>query len=252
MSDLFKLPGSSYDGLIKIIRAYGASKEGVPISLAELAQISGMDRTVISRNNGFLTEMKLISEGSKKAATEICFKLGKAYALGMDEQIKIIWNEIVKNDEFLSRMISTVQIKGEMTKQDFINHIAYSSSNTNTNNTRTGASAIVEILKLTQLIEEKEGKIIAGNGNVSCKGTEERKDVETPLNGDEIIIKKNGSLNRDVISPEIGYYIQSYTCESGKMAKFIIPEDATEDDLLAFEDMLNIVLRRKFKIRSKI
>mgnify|MGYP001074251118 CR=1 FL=1 len=67
-------------------------------------------------------------------------------------------------------------------------------------------------------------------------------------------IKKMGIKNaensiREIQNPEKEYYIQSYTCESGKAAKFIIPEDATEDDLLAFCDMLDIVLKRKFKIK---
>ena len=67
MSEIYKLPGSSYEELIKIIRAYAAtSKNGAAVSLAEVAQSTGMNRTIISRNNGFLTQIKLVSEGNKK------------------------------------------------------------------------------------------------------------------------------------------------------------------------------------------
>lgn len=249
MADIYKLPGSSYEELVKIIKAYSSSKNGVPVSLTELAQASGMDKTVISRNNGFLVQIKLVSEGNKKAATELCINLGRAYVLEMADQIAIAWNDIICNDDFLNRMISTIQIKGEMSKSEFINHIVFSSGNNNTNNARAGASAVIEILKLSQLIEEKEGMIVTGNGNTKPLGLQKTIFPEENLKVAEVVNKKNESTNRENASFETGYYIQSYTCETGKTAKFIIPEDATEDDLLAFSDMLDIVLKRKFKIK---
>lgn len=249
MIDIYKLPGSSYEELIKIIKAYSSSKNGTPVSLAELAQTSGMDKTIISRNNGFLVQIKLVSEGNKKAATELGVKLGRAYMLEIEEQIAMAWNDIVCNDDFLNRMISTIQIKGEMSKSEFINHIVFSSGNNNSNNTRAGASAIIEILKLTQLIEEKEGMIVAGSGNIRPLCLQKTVSPDETLKMVEVVNKKNESINRENAAPETGYYIQSYTCETGKTAKLIIPEDATEDDLLAFSDMLNIVLKRKFKIK---
>ena len=95
--------------------------------------------------------------------------------MNMQEQIIECWNEIIRNDDFLSRMISIIQIKGEMSKSDFINHIVYSSSEKNTNNTRAGASAVIEMLKLTQIIEEHDGKISMGTGNVTNVEVQEKK-----------------------------------------------------------------------------
>ena len=250
MSEIYKLPGSSYEELIKIIRAYAAtSKNGAAVSLAEVAQSTGMNRTIISRNNGFLTQIKLVSEGNKKIPTDLCMNLGRAYQLNIEDEIAETWNHIITNDEFLRRMISVVQIKGEIAKGDFINHIVYSSSNNNSNNTRAGAAAIIEILKIAKKIEEYDDRIKVGTGIVKKKVhveptvySEEKTQVETEMRSEE-------SVNRIVI-PETGYYVQTYTCESGKAAKFVIPEDATEDDLLAFYDMLNIILKRKFKIKT--
>lgn len=146
-------------------------------------------------------------------------------------------------------MVSTVQIKSEMPKQEFINHIVFSSSNNNSNNARAGASAIIEILKLTQMIEENDGKIVSGKGNVADKVDISENNQNMLEKNDQEIRKSDSSIKENSL-PEAGYYIQSYTCESGKLAKIIIPEDATEDDLLAFEDMLKIVLKRKFKLNS--
>ena len=250
MTDSYKLPGSSYDELIKIIQAYSSSRNGTAISLNEVAQASGMAKTVISRNNGFLVQTKLVTEGAKKAATDLCIKLGRAYAMQINEQITLLWNEIVNNDDFLNRMISTIQIKGEMAKTEFVNHIVFSSGNNKTNNARAGAAAIIEILKLTQLIDEKEGMISAKSGKSITSVEASSLTLEkNPCKPENESIQKNESLLRDLPSPETGYYIQSYTCESGKTAKLIIPENATADDLLAFSDMLNIVLKRKFKLK---
>ena len=44
------------------------------------------------------------------------------------------------------------------------------------------------------------------------------------------------------------YIAQSIPIESGKIAKIIIPVDSTEDDLLMIRDMLDVILKRKFKI----
>ena len=170
MAEVYKLPGSSYEEIVKIIRAYAlASKNGAAVTLAEVAQSSGIDKTIISRNNGFLTQIKLLLEGNRKKPTDLCLKLGRAYQLNMQEQIIECWNEIIRNDDFLSRMISIIQIKG-----DFINHIVNSSSEKNTNNTRAGASAVIEMLKLTQIIEEHDGQISMGTGNVTNRSSREK------------------------------------------------------------------------------
>ena len=110
MAEMYKLPGSSYEELIKIIKAYSLGKSGVAVSLDELVQATGMSKTVISRNNGFLVQVKLISEGNKKAPTDLCKQMGKAYELNMNEQVQNYWNQIIDNDEFLTRMLSAIQI----------------------------------------------------------------------------------------------------------------------------------------------
>ena len=41
MAEMYKLPGSSYEELIKIIKAYSLGKSGVAVSLDELVQATG-------------------------------------------------------------------------------------------------------------------------------------------------------------------------------------------------------------------
>lgn len=78
MADIFKLPASSYEEILKLIQAYAGAKEGVALSLDQINQATGVPRTVVSKNNGFLVQVGLITEGNKKAATEIGRALGRA------------------------------------------------------------------------------------------------------------------------------------------------------------------------------
>ena len=161
MAENFKLPGSSYEELVKIIKAYSTGKVGTPMSLDAIAQTTGMDKTIVSRNNGFLVQMGFIAEGNKKAPTQEGVDLGRAYSLKMDEQIVRIWKSKIESDEFLSRMLSAVKIRNGMEKSSFINHILYSSGSNTNNNTRAGANTIIEIFKSSNLVSENDGTILA-------------------------------------------------------------------------------------------
>ena len=161
MAENYKLPGSSYEEFVKIVKAYSMGKIGIPMSLDNIAQTTGMDKTIVSRNNGFLVQLSLISEGNKKSPTQEGIDLGRAYSLKMEEQIVKIWRSLIDNDEFLSRMLSAIKIRNGMERTSFINHILYSSGSSNNNNNRAGASTIIEIYKVSGLVEEQDGKIVA-------------------------------------------------------------------------------------------
>lgn len=247
MAEIYKLPGSSYEELVKIIKAYSLGKSGVAVSLNELVQATGMSKTVISRNNGFLVQVNLISEGNKKAPTELCKQLGKAYELNMNEQIQKYWNQIIDNDEFLTRMLSTIQIKGSMSRTDFVNHIVFSSTVGNSNTARAGAAAIIEIFKMVSLVEEQDGNLVIGTGKK--KSLKETQLINNVVEKSQEVVETSEE-NKENIFSEKEYFIQSYMFENGKIAKIIIPETASEDDLLALRDMLDIVLKRKFKLKN--
>lgn len=249
MPDVYKLPVSSYDELIKIIKVYGSGKVGIPVSLDDLVKSSGMSKTIISKNNGFLVQLGLVSEGNKKAPSEMCKKLANAYGMNLQEQIVNIWREIINQDEFITKMISVVGIKGKLPKNEYINHIVFSSNCGSGAGYKAGAAAIIEILKIINAVCEYDGNIMVGDTDISIKGNENTADFYVNQ------IDESSNMMKDAISPvpvenvDTTFFVQQYTCESGKIAKFIIPEDATEDDLLGFRDILNIALKRKFKLK---
>ena len=53
------------------------------------------------------------------------------------------------------------------------------------------------------------------------------------------------------VKQEKEYIQQNYETESGKLAQIIIPKDATQDDLAAISDMLDILIKRRFKTEIK-
>lgn len=150
------MPTSSYEELLKLIQAYADVKEGVALSLDQVSQATGMPRTSVSKNNGFMVQIGLITEGSKKAATEI----GRAYLSKLDYEVERIWHEITAEVDFLNRMISAVRIRNGMDRSNFINHIIYSSGQKDSKETHAGAGAIIEILKSVNILSEADGKIV--------------------------------------------------------------------------------------------
>ena len=189
MAENFRLPAASMDELLKVIQAYANAKEGTAMSIDEIAQATGMPRTSVSANNGFLVQVGLIGEGNKKAATETGRSLGRAYMSRITDEINRIWKEIVAEDDFLNRMISAVRIRGGMDKTSFINHIIYSSGQNDNKKTRTGAGAIIDIMKSVSLIDETDGKITVIDNAVALVG-EKKEESSIEKTENDIIIEK--------------------------------------------------------------
>lgn len=159
MAETFKLPVSSLEEIIKIIQAYANEKEGVMLSLDDITQSTGIPRTAVSGNNGFLVQIGLITEGNKKSATDIGRSLGRAYISKINYELERIWKEIIAENDFLNRMVSAVRIRNGMDRTNFLNHIIYSSGQKDTTKNRTGANAVIEILKSVNVINEVDGKL---------------------------------------------------------------------------------------------
>ena len=159
MAETFKLPASSLEEIIKIIQAYANEKEGIMLALDDITQSTGVTRTVVSGNNGFIVQIGLITEGNKKSATDTGRSLGRAYISKIDYELERIWKEIIAENDFLNRMISAVRIRNGMDRTSFLNHIIYYSGQKDTKQNRTGANAVIEIFKSVNILNETDGKL---------------------------------------------------------------------------------------------
>ncbi len=70
--------------------------------------------------------------------------------------------------------------------------------------------------------------------------------VESGIVASTPIIQTSSSLASGI--SEADYITQAIPVNSGKIARFIIPVDSTQDDLLLLRDMFDVLLKRKFKI----
>ena len=112
MEKSVNLPSSSYDELAKIIMGYASfGKEG---ALADIAKIVGVNRTVVSGNNGFLVGTGIIEGGMKKKITALGKRLGNAIDHNLEEEIGALWREIAEGNEFLRGLVGSVRIRRGM------------------------------------------------------------------------------------------------------------------------------------------
>jgi hypothetical protein len=173
--ETFRLPKSSYDELVKIVRAYGSS--GDAANLEDVAQTAAMDKTIISRNNAFLISIGIVAGGKAKGITEKGKVLAQALQYDMQADIATHWRELATSNEFLQKMVTAVSIRGGMEDSALQSHIAYSAGEPKSAGVMAGAGAVVQILKVSGLVKEQDGKLVAepnalqGVSSVSLRGT---------------------------------------------------------------------------------
>lgn len=173
MNKDFKLPGNRYQEITKIIQAYGHINGSA--SLEEVSKACGVNTTQISRNNGFLASINIIEGGKEKKITEKGKKLSDAMSYDLNDEVSIIWKQIMSENEFITKMITALKIRKGMDSQSFQSHIAYSSGQKNTGNVRAGANCIIDILLLANMIFEEDDKLIVnGEVNHDLDNTEEQ------------------------------------------------------------------------------
>jgi len=154
----FKLPHSSFSELQKLLVAFAKSK--TPSSLGDLNKLTGIHKTLISSNNGFLESINAIQGGNSKEATPIGKKLGLAIANNMESEIELNLKSLLLGNDFIESMITALEIKPR-SSEDFQSHLAYSLGKELKGRNKTGAGTLVDLLLVAKLIEEKESVLYA-------------------------------------------------------------------------------------------
>ncbi len=157
MADEAKLPSSSLGELEKIIKGYGHI--GKEVDLDTLAKLTGINRTTISPNNPFLSEVGIVTPGKKKQITDLGTKLARSLDLSQHEQAVAAWQEVIKGSEFLSNLVSTVRIKGTISVEDAVSHALFASGQKKTKANRTGAKTVIDILLASGLLQREDDSL---------------------------------------------------------------------------------------------
>jgi hypothetical protein len=120
-----------------------------------------MDKTIVSRNNGFLTSIGVISKGQQKGISPVGAELGRALEYDVTSDIENCWRKITTDIEFFKNLVSSVRIRRGMELSALRAHVAYSAGQSKSPGVLTGAGTVVEILKLAGALKGQDGKLIA-------------------------------------------------------------------------------------------
>jgi hypothetical protein len=178
----FSLPSSSADELKKILSSY-ARKSG-EVSLEDIARVTGINVTNVSRNSGFLTDAGLIAGGKTKTCTDLGQRLGHAFDHERSDEIKVGLTEMVQSTPFLSELLDTVRMRKGMSESDFASHILYAAGIGKDARKKAGAHAITDFLVQGGLLVSNDGNLTVGvtaNNNVSSpQAAPEPEQTESP------------------------------------------------------------------------
>lgn len=165
MEEKLSLPGSSFDELKKVIKAYSHAKEKA--SLDDLKRLSGIHPSAISRSSKFLAELGLIQGKKTKTTTDLGSKLGRALDHDRRDEIRKYLVEAVRSSANVAALVTTVRIKSGMTSEELVNHILYVSGQKNTAANKTGARCLLEILVAAGLLSESDGQLAVAEPTIS-------------------------------------------------------------------------------------
>lgn len=180
MEDKFSLPANSWDKNRQILQGFwkcwirlsASDKDEKSVSLDDIAQTSGINRTLVSANNAFLRSIGVIAGRKTFKLTELGQRLAKAIDFDVEEDIKKTISEIVKQSDFLTKITDAVRIRKSMTSDALKNHIALTAGLAKTDQTMQGAKAIIDFLLEGNLLET-DGENFFEPGAVS-KTTEKK------------------------------------------------------------------------------
>lgn len=154
----FALPGSSYEELVKVVRAYDHFP--TEIALNEVSSVAGMHPTNVSRNNQFLVATGVISGGKKKGITEAGRALARSLEHNIEDEIARNWQSIISANDFLNRIVAAVRIRKGMEESALQAHIAYTAGQPKNPAVMAGAGAVIQILKVARILREEDGKYV--------------------------------------------------------------------------------------------
>lgn len=153
----FRLPGSTYEGLVNIIVAYGTRNEAA--GPGDVSKLDAVHQSSVSRTNAFLTSIGIL-RGEKVVTPQ-----GRSLALALEhrdrESIKRNWRGIISTNEFLQNVVAAVKLREGMLYETIQAYIAHAAGQPRNKPVMTGAGAIIDILKVADLLKERDGEIVA-------------------------------------------------------------------------------------------
>jgi hypothetical protein len=177
----FRLPGSPYEELVNIIVAYGTRDEAS--RPGDIRKLDSVHQSSVSRNNAFLAAIGVLKGEREKLVT----RQGRALALALmrrdEAEIRRNWRALVSASDFLQNVVSAVKLREGMSYETVQAYVAHSAGQPRNKPVMTGSGAIIEILKVANLLKEEAGEMIPTfDEDFEKNGGEEASEIEAETN----------------------------------------------------------------------
>ena len=143
--------------IAKILHAYGLCGN-TPANLDTVAAKAAMDKTLVSRNNGFLVSLGLLTEGKAKTLTPDGKKLAVAIGHNLEEDAALEWRRIFLSAAAAKSVVDMLKVQKEIPVAALAGRIATTLGQPSSLATTTGANSLIEILTKAGVIQEQDGK----------------------------------------------------------------------------------------------
>ena len=155
----FRLPGSTYEGLVNIIVAYGTRDEAA--GPGDVSKLDAVHQSSVSRTNAFLAAIGILRGEREKVVTQ----QGRSLALALEHrdraEVRRNWRRIISTNEFLQNVVAAVKLREGMLYSTIQAYIAHAAGQPRNKPVMTGAGAIIDILTVADLLREQDGQIVA-------------------------------------------------------------------------------------------
>lgn len=151
-------PGSSWETVKKIIRAYHAAQEDESPTIEHIAGLAGVQRPVVSMNNNFLRASGILQEDQNKL-TPLGVRLATGISHGNQSLIMTALQDVAKGYEPLSRLINLLRARGEMKTEAFRGEIILLGGLSQDARAGSLIKTILDLLQESRLVEINEDAV---------------------------------------------------------------------------------------------
>jgi hypothetical protein len=162
MVETFPLPGSSFKILRLILIGYlhQGGPERKAAGPTEIGSATGMDATIVSRNNAFLAAIGLIeSDGRKWRLTESGVAVSRALEYDAEDDVQASLGQLLRENSFVTRVTTFVRGRGAVEAAQLAEHIARTAGAAKKAASLTGARTIMEMLLKAGVLKDDGGVI---------------------------------------------------------------------------------------------
>jgi hypothetical protein len=158
----FNVPSNAtVDRLNQIIVGWYRSKaHESPVPNAEVTKRTGVPETEVSRQNGFFQDVGLLAKESNMfRLTALGTEYAKFLDYGQLEEAKSTLRKVFRQWSSFQQVFDYVDLKGPLSKEDFLARIGLAAEKKPSGGTRTGMIALIDLLLFAELLVQQDSLV---------------------------------------------------------------------------------------------